>query len=285
MGYLLFLRDENLLAQRLDENRMQMTGEPVAVAEQVGTSITRAFFSVSANGTLAYRGADTPNTELNWYDRQGHLLGDAGEPGQYYQDVALFGDGSKIAYDQASAGGNRQVWILETARRSNTRLTFLPDGARLPVWSPDGTHVAFSSIRGSALYVRDVANSGVDRPLIKSGGIKFVTDWSRDGRFLLYTETRTSLDLFALAGPLGDADRKGFPVADSGFNEMQGRFSPDSRWVAYASDETGRYEIYVRPFPPGNGRSGQSLVSSGGGSQPRWRADGKELYYLQPIRS
>jgi Tol biopolymer transport system component len=107
-----------------------------------------------------------------------------------------------------------------------------------------------------------------------------VNDWSLDGRYLLYTVRTTSLDLFALPDPLGTGERKPIPVANSGFNETQGQFSPDGRWVAYASDESGRYGIYVVPFPPGDGRTGKSPVSSAGGLQPRWRADGKELYYL-----
>jgi Tol biopolymer transport system component len=117
--------------------------------------------------------------------------------------------------------------------------------------------------------------------VLQTGMAKFVNDWSLDGRYLLYTARPKSLDLFALPDPLGTGERKPIPVANSErFNETQGQFSPDGRWVAYASDESGRYEIYVVPFPPGDGRTGKIPVSSAGGRQPRWRADGKELYYL-----
>jgi Tol biopolymer transport system component len=276
-GRLLFLREESLMAQAFDERRFEVVGEPAPIAEQVGTSITRAYFSVSLNGVLAYRGG-SGRSELTWFDRKGHNLGRAGEPG-YYEDMALSKEASRVAYSRTSQGGNRQIWTLEAARGINTLLSFRPDGSLTPVWSSDGKYVAFSSAR--ALYVKDAANSGSERPVLQTGMAgKFVNDWSLDGRFLLYTETTTSLDLFALPDPLGTGERKPIPVANSGFNESQGQFSPDGRWVAYASDESSRFEIYVVPFPPGDGRTGKSLVSSAGGLQPRWRADGEELYYL-----
>jgi Tol biopolymer transport system component len=276
---LLFLREESLMAQAFDEQRFEMAGEPAPIAEQVVTSITRAFFSVSLNGVLAYRGGSGPSSQLTWFDREGHNLGRAGEPGDY-QDMALSKDASRVAYGRPSQGGNRQVWTLDIARGINTLLSFRPDGSNTPVWSSDGKYVAFSSARGNAIYVKDAANSGSERPVLQTGMTKFLNDWSQDGRYLLYTEATTSLDLFALPDPLGTGERKPIPVANLGLNESQGQFSPDGRWVAYTSDESSRFEIYVVPFPPGDGRTGKSLVSSAGGRQPRWRADGKELYYL-----
>jgi Tol biopolymer transport system component len=278
-GRLLYLRDESLMAQAFDERRLEVVGEPVPIAERVGTSITRAFFSASSNGIAAYRAGLGASTELMWFDREGHHLGTAGEPG-YYEDVALSKDASRIAYNRPSQGANRQIWTLDTARGINTRLTFLKDGARSPVWSPDGKYVAFGAIRANGMYVKDSGNSGSEAPVREGGITKFPNDWSRDGRYLLYMDTAASLDLFALPDPLGSGEKKPIAVATSGFNESHGQFSPDARWVAYSSDETGRYEIYVEPFPPGGGRSGKSLVSSAGGRQPRWRADGKELYYI-----
>jgi Tol biopolymer transport system component len=276
---LLFLRDESLMAQAFDERRFEVAGEPTPIAAQVGTSFTRALFSVSLNGVLAYRGGSGPSSEPTWFDREGHNLGRAGEPG-HYLDMALSKDASRVAYSRPSQGGNRQIWTLDNARGINTLLGFRPDGSRTPVWSSDGKYVAFSSARGNAIYAKDAANSGSERPVLQTGMTKYLNDWSLDGRYLLYTEATTSLDLFALPDPLGAGERKPIPVANSGFNETQGQFSPDGRWVAYASDESSRFEIYVVPFPPGDGRAGKSLVSSAGGRQPRWRADGKELYYL-----
>jgi Tol biopolymer transport system component len=277
---LLFLRDESLMAQAFDERRFEVTGEPAPIAEQVMTSFSRAYFSVSLNGVLAYRGGSGASRELTWFDRQGHNLGRAGESG-YYQDMALSKDASRVAYSGLSQGGNAQIWTLDIARDIKTLLSFRPDISMTPVWSSDGKYVAFSSARGNAIYVKDAANSGSERPVLQTGRAKFVNDWSLDGRYLLYTVRTTSLHLFALRDPLGTGEREPIPVANSGlFNETQGQFSPDGRWVAYASSESGRYEIYVVPFPPGDGRTGKTPVSSGGGLQPRWRADGKELYYL-----
>jgi Tol biopolymer transport system component len=278
-GRLLFLREETLLAQVFDERRLEVRGEAVPVAERVGTSITRAFFSVSPNGMLVYRGGLGASTELAWFDRDGHHLGRTGEPG-YYEDLALSRDGSRVAFNRPSQGANRQIWTLENTRGINARLTFLRDGARSPVWSPDGKYVAFGSIRSSGLYIKKADNSGSEIPVLQGGAQKFVYDWSRDGRYLLYADTTTSLDVYALSNPLAGGERKPIPVANSAFNETLGQLSPDSRWVAYSSDESGKYEIYVQPFPPSEGLAGKSLVSSAGGRQPRWRADGKELFYI-----
>jgi hypothetical protein len=141
---LLFLREESLMAQAFNERRFEVAGESAPIAEQVGTSITRAYFSVSLNGLLAYRGGSgLSSSQLTWFDREGHNLGRAGEPG-YYADMALSKDASRVAYS-SSQGGNRQIWTLDAARGINTLLSFRPDGSRAPVWSSDGKYVAFSS--------------------------------------------------------------------------------------------------------------------------------------------
>ncbi|HYW47218.1 MAG TPA: protein kinase [Bryobacteraceae bacterium] len=285
MGHLLFLREGSLMAQPFDDRRLETAGEPVPVAEQVGTSITRAVFSVSANGVLAYRTGGSGGWQFNWYDRQGHVLGRAGEPGDY-SDVALSPDANRIAYSRQSQGANREIWLLDIARGINSRMTFQQEGARTPAWSPDGRYVAFAALRGPGLSVKAASNSGSEQPLLQSGMVKYLDDWSRDGRFLLYMEPspKNGMDLWALPDPLGGGERKPIPFANTQFNETMGQFSPDSRWVAYCSDESGRYEIYVRPFPPGGEHSGKWMVSSAGGLQPRWRGDGKELFYLAPDR-
>lgn len=277
-GRLLFLREDNLMAQAFDERHLEVTGEPVPVAEQVGTSITRAFFSVSPAGLLAHRGGGGEYTQFSWFDREGHLLGRAGVPGSY-DDLALSADGH-IAYSPR-VGTTRQIWVMDPTRSVNSRLTFLAEGGRSPAWSADGQYLAFASVRGISLYIKNANNGGPAQPVLADGGPKFVNDWSRDGRYVIYTDVGKSMDVMALPNPLGGGDRKPFAVVNSGFNETQGQLSPDSRWIAYASDEAGRYDIFVRPFPPGDGREGKWLVSSAGGLQPRWRSDGKELYYLE----
>ena len=140
---LLFLREESLMAQAFDERRFEVAGEPAPIAEQLGTGFTRAYFSVSLNGVLAYRGGSALSRELAWFDREGHNLGRAGESGDY-RDMALSKDASRVAYSRLSQGGDRQIWTLDNARGINTPLGFRPDGSRTPVWSSDGKYMAFS---------------------------------------------------------------------------------------------------------------------------------------------
>jgi len=281
VGHLLLLRDTSLVAQAFDERRLETRGEAIPIAEQIGTSITRAFFSVSAGGVLAYRSGGAANTQLTWYDRQGRALGVAAEAG-LYQDAAISPDGGRLAYSRPTQGAMRQLWILDSARGIHTRFTFVPEGAQSGAWSPDGRHLAFSSVSGTAIYVKEVSNGGNAEPVFQTEAINFVNDWSPDGRFLLYTQATNALDVWALPNPLGGGGRKAIPIANSGFTEMHGQVSPDSRWVAYDSNESGNTEVYVCPFPPGDGRAGKWLISSKGGLQPRWRGDGKELFYLAP---
>ena len=276
-GYLLFLRDQSLVAQPFNPARLETTGEAVPVVEGVGTYLTRALFSVSPAGVLAWRGGGGANLQFTWYDRQGRVLGHPGEPGDY-QDVALSPDGSRLAYNRPTQAALRQIWILDLAHGIQTRFTFETQGARSAVWSPDGRYLAYSSL-GGQIYIKETGSGG-NSELAYGGPVSVVDDWSRDGRFLLFNHQPSgSFDIAALTNPAG-GERKTIPVANSPFTESNAQVSPDSHWVAYSSNESGRSEIYVRPFPPGGGREGKWLVSSTGGFQPRWRGDGKEVYYL-----
>jgi eukaryotic-like serine/threonine-protein kinase len=278
-GHLLFLRDGLLMAQAFNVRRLEMVGEAVPIAEQIGTSLTRASFSVSAAGTLAYRRDQGSIKEFTWYDREGHMLDHVGEPGEY-DDVALSPDGTQLAYSRPTQGADRQIWILDLVHSSQRRLTFVQGGVWSPAWSPDGRYLAFSAFQGDGLYVEDLGNSGDPTAVFQPDGSGAVNQWSPDGRFLIFTLGARGYHVFALPNPLGGGDRRALPLTNSRFNEAHGQVSPDSRWVAYNSNESGRSEVYVRPFPPVDGRSGKSLVSSNGGTQPRWRSDGKELYYV-----
>jgi serine/threonine protein kinase/Tol biopolymer transport system component len=283
-GYLLFQREGSLMAQAFDERRLETIGDAFPVGVQVGSSLTRSFFSASWNGVLAYRGGGGANSQMAWYDRKGNRSPAAGEPADY-QDVALSPDASHLAYSLPTRETGRQLWILDLVRGSNARLSFTTEGARAPAWSPDGKRVAFGSYRSAetGLFIQNADHSGIETVLWRSLSIKYLNDWSRDGRYLLFTgySAGTGADLLVLPAA-GAGESKPVPFANTRYNEIQGQFSPDSRWVAYSSDETGTYEIYIRPFPPDDRRGGKVLVSSAGGLQPRWRGDGKELFYVTP---
>jgi Tol biopolymer transport system component len=293
MGRLFFLREGTLLAQAFDEKSLLLQGDPIPVAERVGSLFLSGQFSVSPSGVLAFRGGKTALwlSRLSWFDRQGKQLGNAGEPEAYsYTDLALSPDGTRLAATRIDpkAGGEGDIWLLDLIRGVSTRFTFdlAPDSA--PVWSPDGTRVAFAAPRagGNGIYQKATNGSGKEEELVHAtGDPKRPDDWSHDGRFLLYThvDPRTHADLWVL--PLagnGTPSGTATPFANTEFSEEQGRFSPDARWIAYASDESGRSEIYIQPFPvPPNGGS-KMPISRDGGSEPRWRRDGKELFYFSP---
>ncbi|HYW47626.1 MAG TPA: protein kinase, partial [Bryobacteraceae bacterium] len=282
-GHLLFLRESTLMAQPLDTRRFELTSEPFPVGEQVGSVLALGFFAVSANGVLAYRsGGLGGSSQLVWFDREGKSLGTVGSPATY-SGVALSPDGKRVAVDLTDATGNQDVWVLDVARGNPTRFTFDPARDFLPVWSPDGTKLVFASDRAVAagnydIYQKDSSGSANEQLLLKSGRPQ---DWSADGRYLLYErfdpKTREDLWILPMFPP---GDRKPMPYLQTPSNERQGHFSPDGRWIAYASDESGpgQYHVYVQSFPAG---AGKFQVSTGtGGGQPRWRRDGKELFYV-----
>ncbi|HVH29711.1 MAG TPA: protein kinase [Vicinamibacterales bacterium] len=279
-GWLLFARGGALVARRFDPVRRELNGDPVTVAESVaavGPSIPRGGFSVSATGVIAYRTSITSLSQLTWFDRTGKVLGTLGEPDRASLNVELSPDGRRAAVLR-TVQNNADVWLIDPAR--TMRFTVDTGTENYPVWSPDGDRIAFLSEvdGGYALSQGASGVPGANELLFASPLIKIPTDWSHDGRFLLYFEAnlKSGADLWAL--PL-DGDRKPSPFFSTGFAELWGQFSPDGRWVAYQSNESGRPEIYVRPFP---GPGGQWLVSTSGGTYPRWSADGKELFYLAP---
>lgn len=291
-GRLFFMRDGTLLAQMFEERRLELVGEPTPVAEQVGTFLLSAGFSASANGVIAFRAGKsaTALSGLSWYDRQGKELGDAGESGTFsYDDLALSPDGTRVAatrIDPKSLGASQVIWLLDLVRVVSARFTFDLSPDLAPVWSPDSSRVAFTAARagGTGIYQKAANGAGKEQVLVSpTDDAKFPNHWSRDGRFLLYTQqdAKTNADLWVL--PLtGDGVPSGepMPFANTEFSEGQGQFSPDTHWIAYASDESGRVEVYVQPFPTPPGGGSKTPVSSDGGNQPRWRRDGKELFYL-----
>jgi Tol biopolymer transport system component len=194
-------------------------------------------------------------------------------PDTTLDEVALSPDGRRVAVRRA-VQGNSDIWLIDAMR--STRFTFDQNVEYWPLWSPDGSRIAFTRIPD--MYLKSARGAGSEELLLKPPAIASAFGWSFDGRYLLYgfTIPKTGADIWVLPT---DGDRKPVIFLDSSFNERLGQFSPDGRWVAYQSDESGRYEIYVRPFP---GRGGQWQVSANGGAAPRWRRDGRELYYVAP---
>jgi len=282
-GYLVFRRDDRLMAQPFDATSLELTGEPFPVGEQlifIPGPVGFVSFSVSDNGMLVYRSGSAAGTELLWFDRGGKQLGPLG-PRQGYINVSFSPDGKWVAYAIGNASG-RDIWLLELGRGLPSRFTFGPAYNWLPIWSPDGSRIVFASNREGPidLYQKTASGAGNEQALLKSNEDKLPTDWSADGQFILYdvTDPKTRGDLWIL--PLS-GDRKPFPFLQTQFNERQGQFSPDGLWIVYSSDVSGQYEVYVQSFPvPG----GPHRVSTNSGMQPRWRRDGKELFYLSTDR-
>jgi Tol biopolymer transport system component len=297
-GYLLFIREGTLMAQRFDANYLQLTGKPVPLAERMTDLDHHAIFSVSASGNLAYRTTGTVKSELTWFDRGGKRLGTAGVP---VQDIfpTLSPDGGRLAISRTDpqSGNSRaklisttapsDIWVLELTRGTASRLTF-DSASDFPLWSPDGGRIAFVSNRDGSynLYQKASNGAGTEELLLKSDEYMATNDWSSDGRFLAYASIspKTAIDLWVL--PL-DGDRKPFPFLQTPFGEGAGKFSPDGHWMAYQSNESGRWEVYVRPFSGAaqdgnNALGGKWLISTEGGTFVHWRSDGKELLYLDP---
>ena len=283
-GHLLFLRGSTLVAQPFDPTRLALTGEPVPVAEDIGSANAGAFpfgfFSVSEAGVLTYRTTASASSvhQLTWFDRTGEQIALLGDPAAY-QNIELLPDERRVVLGVMDpARRTRDIWTFETERGVRTRFTFDPAEERTAIPSPDGRQIVFNSIRSGALelYVKSSSGAGREELLLQDGRSKDPNHWSSDGRFLLYRVTgdTSTNDLWVL--PLS-GDRKPVAFVATPFDEPNARFSPDGQWVAYTSDESGRHEVYVRPFPDGDG---QWRVSTAGGNFPRWRGDGREIYYL-----
>jgi Tol biopolymer transport system component len=274
-GYLLFYRDRTLLAQRFDVKRFALTGEPTTVLTdiQYQPQVKRAVFGGSDNGLLvAQSGGRVALSQPVWFDRKGKELGAVGKP-DVYGNVFIAPNGKSVAVDKTDiVSQNTDVWTYDLQRDRAKRLTFDPSAESLPVWSPDATQLVFASNRQSinALYMKNSDGAREDKRVLENETDIFPSDWSRDGKYILYTRD-PDLRLLTLPELKSSLFLKGPSVL------RNGQFSPDGKWVAYASNESGKWEIYVTSFPEPRGKW---QVSTGGGEQPRWRGDGKELFYL-----
>jgi Tol biopolymer transport system component len=297
-GWLLWVRTGTLVTQRLDIAKAALTGEPVTLAEGVAVDgVFRSAVSVAATGLVAYRTGGGNQRQLTWVDRSGTARGVVGEPDATLLQPRVSPDGRRVVMSR-NAQGNLDLWVLDGARTS--RFTFDSAQEGWPVWSPDGTRIAFSSTRSGIrdLYQKITGGARAEESVVLSDPNKTATSWSADGRFLLYNnvDPQTNGDLWVV--PMA-GERTPSVFLKTPFREVYGEFSPDGRWVAYHSNESGRNEVYVRRFvPPVDQPSaagtepsarlqpdptgGQWQVSTAGGIMPVWRPDGKELYYLNP---
>jgi Tol biopolymer transport system component len=221
---------------------------------------------------------------LTWFDRQGKKLGTIGEPG-VYRTLTISPDGKRVAVERTDPQTqNKDIWLLEVASGGATRFTSDPGWDAFPTWSPDSSRIVFTSNRSGVydLYQKASSGGGKEELLYQSTEGKGPTSWSPDGKFLIYYSLGqpTHLRLLSVSGA---PDRKPTPLVDPQFSSVTGRFSPDGRWIAYSSNESGKNEVSVRPFDAATGSAGNPItVTSGGGRTPLWRGDGKELFYITP---
>ncbi len=280
LAQLLFLRETTLMAQPLDPDTLQPAGDPFAVAEQASTSNSPPQLAVaaSADGTLVYLANQRLDSQLTWYDRSGKVQGKVGARGMVTA-VSLSSDGKTAVASRSRGAGPPEMWLYDLARDVESRLTDAESA--MAVWSPDGADVVFYNSRQRSMYLKEVT-SGREELLVRG----FPSDWSPDGRSLLFSDAdpKNQSDIWILPDPLNKSSvRKPVPFLQTPFDESEAQFSPDGHWVAYTSNESGRYEIYIRPFPtPASGSGVKWRVSSNGGHQPHWRRDGRELFYLEP---
>lgn len=279
-GYVLFVRESTLMAQGFDADRLELKGDAFPVAEQtVRNPITgRAMFSASENGVLVLRAGGINNNQLIWFDRSGKQLGALTPPGSS-NAPALSPDEKKVAVSRVDVqtGTAADIWLIDLERGTQIRLTTDPASDTFPSWSPNGDRVAFVSTRNGATSIYQKPSNGTlpEEPLVSSAELKYNPQWSSNGQSIIYSQLnpKTNVDLYLLSL---SGEKKSTSLLQTNFIEAQPRFSPNGRWIAYISNETGQFEVYVDSFPV----SGAKLaISIGGGSQPQWRADGRELYY------
>ncbi len=286
--YLLMQRGEALLAQPFDPKTATLSGtaEPIAAGVGAYPAATAGMWTAARNGDLTYRAGGAGLPRLVWRTLAGVEAGVVGEPANY-GSPELSPDGKRLAYSLIDAQGNRDIWVKDLLRGNTTRLTFDPRLDSNPVWSPEGTKILFSANRGGAadLYEKNADGSGEERLVWKSDEDKFASSWSRDGKLVAFTSngSQTSQDLWLLRiATNGTPDAKAQVFLKTEFEEARPVISPDGRWIAYSSLQSGNYEIYVRPVQAGSNQasSAQWMVSGGGGVVPHWSPDGKRLYYL-----
>ena len=286
-GYVLFRREETLMAQQFDATALKVAGDVIPVASPVPITENIGFgaFSASADGTLVYSTAATSSRELAWFDRQGARIAAVTKPLQIEGfGIALSPDEKRVAYSLKS-GTLYELWVQDLSRDVATRFTFTPGIARNPVWSADGSILYYAFFQAGkaasgGIYRKPASGSGQEERLVESGVNGFITDLSKDGEFALFSQTGPTTDFDIWLLPL-TGNRQPVPYLQTPFGETDAVFAPvggPTRWVAYDSNESGRFEVYLQQLPA---TGAKFQVSTSGGAVPQWRADGRELYYVE----
>ena len=283
LGYLVFNRAADLMAQQFDVTQLRLSGEPFVIAQGVANITNFLFAAFSTAGrSLVYRVGPTPSvTRMEWRDREGNRLGTLGSPADY-SNPSFSPDGRSLAVGiRDPATRTRDIWIFDLDRATSRRLTFDPADDAAPAWSPDSQRIMFTSNRKGHrdIWQRTASGAGGEEPVFESNAEKALDDWTHDGRYLIFG--------YLSAGPREEwamplfGDRKPFTVVRTSGTVQGAQVSPDGKWIAYASDESGRQEIYVQNFPPAGGRW---QISTDGGIEPSWNPNGKELFYIHLTR-
>ena len=277
-GYLLFVRDRTLVAQKFDPDSQTLQGDPVPLGEGLGTdNVGLASFSVSRTGVLAYRGGDVTGARLVWVDRTGRET-PAIPAAADYHDTWFSPDRTRMVYDVGGDNGQNDLWIRDVARGVSSRFTFGPSTNVDGIWSPDGRRIVYTSREKGPgdLVVKDASGTKDPEPLLVNGDEKYVSDWSRDGKYVLVTWRNKDSGGWNISALTMDGEHKMLPIVKTQFNELWPTFSPDGKYIAYQSNESGRTEIYVQEFPDARNKW---QVSTNGGVEAYWRPDGRELFY------
>jgi dipeptidyl aminopeptidase/acylaminoacyl peptidase len=284
-------REATLFAQAFDVDRLEPTGDALHITDELAFNSTngRGSFDVSHNGVLLYyqgqggpsgRGQTQNGAQFGWRDRGGGQLGVAGDPGQY-GDFDLSPDAKFFAVTRQDPGApGADIWVTEWQRGATTRLTLDPADDINPVWSPDGQRIAFTTFRkGNAdIYVKNANGVGPETPLVETPANEFVEDWSKDGKHIAYRLGQEAFEDIHVIPVSGDKPMT-IPVVVGPYRKDEAQFSYDGKWIAYASDESGTFQVYVIDFP---GLKERRQVSTTGGGQPRWDETGKRIFYRSP---
>ena len=282
-GYLLFVRDRTLVAQKFDPRALTLEGEPIPMGEGLRSDdVGLASFSASRNGVLVYRGGELTGARLAWIDRSGKETLAIDAPGDY-RDTSISPDGTRLAYEIGDGSNSTDLWTRDLVRGVSSRFTFDASAEGAPQWSPDGRRVVYTSNAKGAgdLYIKDASGTKQAEPLLVNAEEKYVSDWSADGKFILFTSRVDGASGWNIGALAVTGDGKPIPIVQAPFAEMWATFSPDGKFIAYQSNESGRSEIYVHEFPEAHTKW---QVSTGGGVEPYWRRDGRELFYRSGTR-